>query len=1026
MRNFLVSSICAALLALDCSARASLVIATSNEYGPEPLTPTWIPASASLIAGLIPSTALGNFSEEIGGRNVDSLTAGGSLTITSVDGTCNTNYVTCGNGSGAGSLVIYTLPAATYGFNLTNITVDSGWQDNGRDAQAYTVSYSTVVNPAAFTVLTSVNYNPSVPGSIASANQVMIADSADGLIATNVAAVQFDFTTPSSENGYCGYGAITIEGIMATNLLVPAAPPAITVQPQSTTLYSGVTLNFTPAITGSPPLNYQWQYINNNITNVISGATNANLTISNVTAANAGSYQLFVTNSLGQANSSMAALTIITPLPGSYEAAVLANGPLVYWRLDETNNPAGGAAVAYDYVNGYNGVYQTGAQNGYNGIIGPRPPEFAGFPSNNTAMETFVNTANSYMTASVGSMVAGNLTYALWINPAGPVESYAGLLMDRGAAGEGFGFGATANASGMYELDYTWNQNRTSGFNSYLFPPVNQWSFVAMVISPAQTVLYLINSDGVQAATNAVANDSEEFGVAWHLGDDGVFGGGVRTFPGIIDQVVVFKSSLSQNQLLNLYYTGVAAPPQAAIPTASPSPNLFNGGSVVLSELALGATPFQYQWKSNGLILPGATNISLVLTNLPLSASGNYQVIVSNIYGTVTSAPLSLSVTLDTNPPVISRVFNIGTTTVELDYSKTVEAASATNVANYSFTDGLAITAASLETNNSSVLLTTAPVADGASYSLLIKGVRDRALPPNTIASNTLVSFTASPFAPVDIGSPAIASTDIYTTNGVSISSAGNSIGGDSDQFNFDYELQTGNFDISVRLAGLGLSEMWTQAGLMARASLAAGSPFAAALATPGINGEYFTDRAAINGPAATAGNFPVNYPNTWLRLNRVGNVFSGFGGYDGTNWTLLGSATITLPSQIYLGFSVASDSTNQPVTAQFLNYENTPTNAVVAAQVNPHDAIGPTSRMTPIVFSEIMWKPAPRTDGKNLEFLETLQFQPVVSGYRQLSSYLCRHELYVPCRNDNSRRGLSRAGCRAGGHRRASMASPM
>jgi hypothetical protein len=181
------------------------------------------------------------------------------------------------------------------------------------------------------------------------------------------------------------------------------------------------------------------------------------------------------------------------------------------------------------------------------------------------------------------------------------------------------------------------------------------------------------------------------------------------------------------------------------------------------------------------------------------------------VYGAATSAPVALSVTLDTNPPVVLRAFNIGATNVEVDFSKTVAAASATNAANYAFTNGLAITAASLATNNSSVLLTTAPLAYGSNYTLVINGIRDQAIPPNTIASNTLASFTASPFAPQDIGSPAIASTDTYTTNGVTISSAGNYIGGTSDQFNFDYQLQTGNFDVTVCLAALGLSDLWAR-----------------------------------------------------------------------------------------------------------------------------------------------------------------------------------------------------------------------
>ncbi len=370
---------------------------------------------------------------------------------------------------------------------------------------------------------------------------------------------------------------------------------------------------------------------------------------------------------------------------------------------------------------------------------------------------------------------------------------------------------------------------------------------------------------------------------------------------------------------------GGVGPPQVAIPTASPSTNLLTGGSVVLSEFAQGLTPFRYQWETNGSILPGATNSSLSLSNLTLAAAGSYSVIVSNNYGAATSAPVILSVTLDTNPPVVLRAFNIGATNVEVDFSKTVEAASATNLANYHFTNGLAIAAAALATNNSSVLLTTATMVNGAGYSLVINGVRDRAIPPNTIATDTQVSFIVSPFAPLDIGSPALASSDINTANGATINSAGGNIGGTSDQFNFDYQLQTGNFDVSVCLAGLGLSDLWAEAGLMARANLNANSPFAAAVATPGLNGEFFNARTTTNGLAATSGNFPVNYPNTWLRLNRVGNVFTGYGSYDGTNWTQLGTVTIAMPAQIYLGFAVASHNSSQLTTAQFVNYETTP-----------------------------------------------------------------------------------------------------
>ena len=108
------------------------MVLTANQYGPVPLTPAWTPASDSLIAGLVPSTASGNFSEEASGRNVNALTAGGNLTIATIANSFNsgttagTNYVTCGNAPGAGSTVTYTLPVSSYGYNITNITVDSG------------------------------------------------------------------------------------------------------------------------------------------------------------------------------------------------------------------------------------------------------------------------------------------------------------------------------------------------------------------------------------------------------------------------------------------------------------------------------------------------------------------------------------------------------------------------------------------------------------------------------------------------------------------------------------------------------------------------------------------------------------------------------------------------------------------------------------------------------------------------------------------------------------------------------------
>ncbi|HWY32156.1 MAG TPA: hypothetical protein VNX46_15450, partial [Candidatus Acidoferrum sp.] len=149
-----------ALIFLVSSAYSQLTVTGTNQFGSLPFTPTWVRASNSLIAGLVPTVANGNFGEYTG-ANATSLTKPGiALTIYAVGSPQVTNLEVCGNDGTAGALLIYTLPASPYGYDLTNITVMGGWQDNGRDSQAYTVSYSTVANPGNFVTLTQVNYSP--------------------------------------------------------------------------------------------------------------------------------------------------------------------------------------------------------------------------------------------------------------------------------------------------------------------------------------------------------------------------------------------------------------------------------------------------------------------------------------------------------------------------------------------------------------------------------------------------------------------------------------------------------------------------------------------------------------------------------------------------------------------------------------------------------------------------------------------------------------------------------------------------
>jgi uncharacterized delta-60 repeat protein len=76
------------------------------------------------------------------------------------------------------------------------------------------------------------------------------------------------------------------------------------------------------------------------------------------------------------------------------------------------------------------------------------------------------------------------------------------------------------------------------------------------------------------------------------------------------------------------------------------SQNVNAGDAAAFSVTALGTAPVDYQWRKEGLAVAEATDASLTLTNVQRADAGCYDVVVSNGFGTVTSAVASLTVNL--------------------------------------------------------------------------------------------------------------------------------------------------------------------------------------------------------------------------------------------------------------------------------------------------------------------------------------------------------------------------------------------
>lgn len=68
------------------------------------------------------------------------------------------------------------------------------------------------------------------------------------------------------------------------------------------------------------------------------------------------------------------------------------------------------------------------------------------------------------------------------------------------------------------------------------------------------------------------------------------------------------------------------------------------GATVTFTVAAQANAPLTYQWQVYGTNLPGATSTTLTLSSVSLSQAGPYSVVVSNVWGTVTSQGAELDV----------------------------------------------------------------------------------------------------------------------------------------------------------------------------------------------------------------------------------------------------------------------------------------------------------------------------------------------------------------------------------------------
>lgn len=171
-----------------------------------------------------------------------------------------------------------------------------------------------------------------------------------------------------------------------------------------------------------------------------------------------------------------------------------------------------------------------------------------------------------------------------------------------------------------------------------------------------------------------------------------------------------------------------------------------------------------------------------------------------------------------------------------------------------------------------------------------------------------------------DIGSVGLAGTSTESAGLWTVTGCGADIWGSADGFQFRGAALTGNGSIVVRVKSQTNTDPWAKAGVMIRDSTNANSSHASLFVTP-ANGMAFQRRTSSGSSSLHTALGSFTFP-VWLKITRNGSTFTAYKSTNGTNWTQVGSTTITMADPVYLGLAVSSHNNGALSTAVFDNVQ--------------------------------------------------------------------------------------------------------
>ena len=194
-------------------------------------------------------------------------------------------------------------------------------------------------------------------------------------------------------------------------------------------------------------------------------------------------------------------------------------------------------------------------------------------------------------------------------------------------------------------------------------------------VSPSQTLAYVADARGSAGGIQKWTNNGTAWSLAYTLSTGaGAFAVAVD-FSGQVPVIYATTGESAANRLVcfvdtnstatatllatagaNQWFRGLDFAPdlRPLILTQPQSQIVTNGSDASFSATAASPYALGYQWQMDGTNLSGQTAATLALTNVHAADQGTYQVVVTNQYSSVTSAPAILTVNAQIIPPSIT------------------------------------------------------------------------------------------------------------------------------------------------------------------------------------------------------------------------------------------------------------------------------------------------------------------------------------------------------------------------------------